>query len=351
MVSTVATVLTQTTSAAPAGAGLQTSQVTLDAIAAVDSASTVAQLAIPMTAFFNQYGVEFHYDCTGIDTSYYGCAPATDLDFSEVKLASQWMIQEWSKYTARLVNFTDLERVYIVGDVRVEITGINQARAAVPDVQGKNMIYDHGYTNTEEYFRSVLHHEYAHYFEYGVYGQLNDTNRPDWIALNDPNFEYGDGGAVCYNGGCPTGEHVVEGFVTGYATSSAAEDFAETFAYMFTTTQYARMNTWLADDSILANKVAMLREEILGVDSTANAAYFTALHDYYNVTFAGGSISLPAGEGTGTGSGTGGQAPGVPNTGARSTQSVAGWIIALTITIIAAAVATVSVLVVRRKNN
>lgn len=337
----VTAVFPQTTSAAPTGAGLQTSQITLDSIATVNAATTVAQMEPAMSAFFDQYGIEFHYDCTNIDTGYYGCADSTDADFADVKLTSQIMLQEWSKYPAILVTFTDLERIYIIGDVRVDITGIDQARAAVPDSIGKNMMYDHGYSNSPgsyagsvsgDYIRSVIHHEYGHYVDFGIQGTVNNDTRPEWLAYNDPQFEYGDGGAVCYNGGCPVGEHVVEGFVTGYATSSAVEDYAETFAYLFMTSQYAKLYTWIPEDTILANKVAFLKNELATeVSPVFNDAYYSGIHEYYDVTFAGGAINLP-GEGGGTPvapAPSSEQVPGAPNTGAQPLiqDTIRVWII------------------------
>ena len=164
-------------------------------------------------------------------------------------------IEELSKYPVDFLKASGLRRVLLVQALKVG----QQTRAAVPDADQEDMIYDVTYVKNQRYSRHVVHHELYHLLE----ANWNDSfyyKDPNWAMLNDPGFTYGEGGAAYQTGNVWAFTHPRQGFINVYATSGLEEDKAEVWAVMFVPENWKLVQPFLADDPVLRAKVAFLRE-------------------------------------------------------------------------------------------
>jgi hypothetical protein len=108
------------------------------------------------------------------------------------------------------------------------------------------------------YFARLLHHEIFHFVDYSADDRLDVD--PEWEALNDAGFSYGNGGRQMRAPAAGALDLELPGFVTPYATSALAEDKAEVFAFMMT--ESGRLKARGASDRVLSAKVALLRRRV-----------------------------------------------------------------------------------------
>lgn len=123
------------------------------------------------------------------------------------------------------------------------------------------------------YLRRLLHHEIFHFIDFADDSQLKRD--PDWEALNDSAFNYGDGGRSMREKGSARLTRELPGFVTGYATSAVEEDKAEVFACLMV---YPEPTAELArQDPIIARKIALLRAQVERAIPTLGQAFWTTV--------------------------------------------------------------------------
>jgi hypothetical protein len=247
-----------------------------DAKVGLASATTIAQAKNYLQTFASQYGLTIQL--TTIQPSWYVSLFSTyaklgEADLAAVKNYGALFIDEWAKYPTDWVKSTRVKSIAIVKRLSV----IGQTRAANWDPAGQAMYYDVGYLG--DYAREVVHHEYNHLFTYNFYGSAT-PNDAAWSKLNSPGFSYGLGGAFCYVPGnsCLTGDHPVPGFVSGYSTSGMEEDRAEVYAYMFTTSYYKKMKSWMASDTILVNKFNHMQQFINKRSPVVTQSFFNEIN-------------------------------------------------------------------------
>ena len=161
---------------------------------------------------------------------------------------------ELAKYPPELFARIGLRRVVLCRDLHLG----KQPRAAVP-------LRDHGSMHfdvvagdfSRDYQRIVVHHELMHVIDERDDGTVYLD--PEWSALNEPEFRYGNGGINAQND--PNASlHMtgVPGFLTSYATSAVEEDKAELFARLMVEPGYVSKRA--EDDAILRRKVVRLKE-------------------------------------------------------------------------------------------
>jgi hypothetical protein len=198
----------------------------------------------------------------------------SESDLGSLKTYGAIMIDEWSKYPTDWVANSNLEYMVFIKNLY-----INFYRGATPDPVGHALYYDPVYDTTygDKYARETLHHEYDHLIEYNYFNSYNHSD-PTWLSLNPSGFQYGNGGASCYSGGCPFGEHAVQCFASGYATSGIEEDKAEVYAYLMASESHQDLKSWLPSDACLANKVNNYKQFIASHSPEMSSAYFDQIN-------------------------------------------------------------------------
>jgi hypothetical protein len=274
--------------------GTKATSQTQTAMSGVEAAADLMAAKTAMGGFLNQYSLTLDTDCTGLDSSYQvACVPLANSDLTNFKYMARDFIEEWSKYPTAWVHVTDLQRIMFVKGYGVTAYTPTQMRAAAPYPSLKTMLYDIGYTDSgnDTYMRHVIHHEFDHYLTYSLTGSAspNDTT---WVSYNPSGFVYGSGGASCYQGSCPSGEHAVTGFATGYATSGIEEDMAELYGYLFTDDGYGKLVEWNKSDTALSNKTTYYKNLIKARVPSMDDSYFSSLHPVNTPTPAASAITV-----------------------------------------------------------
>lgn len=252
-------------------AGIQAS------VAEIQKATTPNEISVVLQRLLDRYSLRLSTTCA-TDPSF-TCNDIASSDMVEYKQMARLFVEEWAKYPPEWTKATNLQTINLVKDYQYNYMGNKQARAAAPMNYLRTMIYDIGYANMELYMRHVIHHEYVHYFEESYFGDVYHKD-PIWASYNTAGFSYGGGGGTCYEPGnsCVTGEHPAQGFVTGYSMSGMEEDKAELYGYLFETTEYKQLKTWMQTDPVLQKKydhyTALIRKVVPGMDE----AYFANIH-------------------------------------------------------------------------
>jgi hypothetical protein len=238
--------------------------VSTSAQAELANATTTSQAGQVLNGFFGQYGMTFS---TGGTPSSFAAMFATfsvldDADLSNLKNFGRALIDEWAKYPVAWIRATRVVGVVVVKRLSV----LGTARTAMPDHVADVVYYDVSMGSAgglDAFVRGVVHHEFEHLATYNLSGSYSPPD-PAWSALNPPGFQYGKGGASCYepSNTCLQGEHPVPGFVTGYAASGIEEDKAEVYSYLLTRTYYERLKNWIRTDTHLAAKVTAYKNAL-----------------------------------------------------------------------------------------
>jgi hypothetical protein len=282
--------------ASAAGSGTQASATTQTAITDVTNATTLTQLNTAMQSFFTQYSVT--YSTLAVpDTATFSTNALANTDFQEAQSFDIELIQEWSKYTPTWVSTSNLQTVYAVTNLHVLPLSMASSKRCASYGQGANhyVLYDIDCSNNDIYMREAIHHEYAHYLLQQENGGTQPAfNTSTWSGYNAGGFSYGGGGATCYivPSPCPIGPHAVTGFATGYATTSIYEDQAETYGYLFATDAFQSLSGWIPADTVLNNKVNLMKSYIAGVDATMDSTYIQAMHTYASANYSGQTTTI-----------------------------------------------------------
>lgn len=238
------------------------------------AATTLSDAEAALRAFGTNYGLAVDVVAPA-PASYYATFSRLDAsDLGALKAYGAMLVDEWAKYPPAFVAASGLRTIKLVKGLAV--AGV--AKTAAPTPFDAAMIYDVT-AGTDDYARSVLHHEFDHYFTFQKFGTYAPADQA-WLALNPPGFHYGGGGTSCYvaPSSCPSGPHVVAGFVSGYATSAIEEDKAETFAYLMDDAEYHQVQTWVKTDAVLAAKVSAYEEFLCGLSAAMCGSYLAEIN-------------------------------------------------------------------------
>lgn len=259
------------TQAAGSGAGTQSTEITLDALEAVEDADTISEVKSAVQSFLDQYDLAFSTDSFSMESIV--AVSLTESDFEDLRALGYELIKEWSKYTTTWVAVTNLETIYASKDLKVGPPSPSQKRCASFGLTAKFLVYDSACRGAS------IHHEYAHYLIHTRFGSYT-FDAATWNSYNPAGFNYGTGGAATYGTGFVNTEHPQAGFVTNYARTGMEEDQADVYAYLFGNAEYTKLVSWLSGDTNLTQKVNRMKTMIASVDASMNNAYFQAVYDY-----------------------------------------------------------------------
>jgi hypothetical protein len=183
--------------------------------------------------------------------------------------------EEFRKYPVGLIQAAGLQGVAVVKDLTVS----GQLRPGVADTSRKILFLDLAFGAYDStYQRHVIHHEFFHMLE-----PSRDWNGswqdPAWAALNEPGFQYGNGGGTMQNSsGSYYLTHPQPGFTNLYSTSGLEEDKAEIFTALFMAGEYEKVMDWAQTDEILANKINAMKNYLQQKCPEIDEAFWTRLH-------------------------------------------------------------------------
>lgn len=193
----------------------------------------------------------------------------TDDDLPFLITYGKLFICEWAKYSQLWVNSSRITRVALVKNLGNLTRGPCKASGQA-DWNGGTLYQDVlcGAASGPVKQKHTLHHEFWH---------LTAQKYVDsaWVALNGPEFNYGDDGWDPDTGWAPNirFKHPRPGFVSAYAMHDSYEDAAETYATMFVKEERADLVLWMSTDPILKSKVEFLKQFIASKDPAMNASY------------------------------------------------------------------------------
>jgi hypothetical protein len=249
----------------------------------LEKATSVAEAKTTINEFLQNYGASF-------DTTQKGSTvhqviesdPLTDSQTAELKQGGRVLIEELSKYPKSWIKAAEVDKVLIINNLGMTAPDGKKANAAGVASTGYGIfMLDIGVLaapntaeyNFEEFARLSVHHELFHMSEWGLH--IDDD--PAWAALNDTKFVYNDAS----NGAQAPPDYYdmaeSPGFVSGYARQNSSEDKAETFMFMTAPGKYGPLKGRLANDKVLAGKVAYLKKVALSVSADMNDAFFDKL--------------------------------------------------------------------------
>jgi hypothetical protein len=159
--------------------------------------------------------------------------------------------EELARHAPALLARAKLRAAVIVDELAVD----GQRRAAVPDYPNGCLYLDPSVgAHNEEYQRHVIHHELFHFIQ-GRFRKDAYFKDPDWLALNAPGAQYGNGGARTRGHDVYELTHPAAGFVNLYSQSAVEEDMAEIFAVLHVETSRRKAEEWAKHDAALRAKV------------------------------------------------------------------------------------------------
>src|SRR5690349_3196720 len=88
-------------------------------------------------------------------------APVTTKNDKNAAALVDMFVEEFNKYPVDFIRASRLKRVLFVEDLAVQ----GQRRAAVPDYDNEDLLYDPAYAYNARYMRHVIHHEFYHMLE------------------------------------------------------------------------------------------------------------------------------------------------------------------------------------------
>jgi hypothetical protein len=269
---------------ATGGVGTQSSTTTLNARSNVLSTdTTAAQILADDQSFATQYGLTISLSCpTPATQNGNVCASAGDTDFGALKVYSVMLIEELSKWPTDIISGFSDHTLYLVGSSAVQ--GPNGIAGQVAGVyyQGYGIVYNVGFNNSD-YQRRIVQHEFFHLLDFQTRGTAKALDQTTWESYNPSGFTYANySGSTCYEGNtsCSTGFETGNGFITSYAEEAYVEDVAETGAALMTEIGDQALEPLLSTDTVLANKVTLLKSFLAGLDPTITGSYVTTMHTY-----------------------------------------------------------------------
>ena len=210
-----------------------------------------------ITDMYDSYGVTIEVvnpSSTSWSTSVISFDPLSENDYAELEKYVHLFRSEFFKYPKKFIINTNLKKVVFVKNL------INQSVsvAAMPDYYKENLYMDIFVGNYDKtYQRHVVHHEFYHMIEEQFNGNAYYKD-PIWAKMNDPSFQYGNGGINARSSDLEPVNHPQQGFISGYSMSGLEEDKAEIYAGLMTTEEKDKLRKWAKSDKILAAKIFYL---------------------------------------------------------------------------------------------
>lgn len=146
------------------------------------------------------------------------------------------------RHPAALYERVQVRRIELVKDLVVA----GQRRLAMPAPERDSVVYaDNGHeVLCLAGMELRTHHELYHVIEHRLFKDFYYRD-PQWIALNPPGLDYGQGGATAYGKGFQNLGHPGEGLVSRYAKYGSEEDKAEVFGWLMTPGYTERFASWV----------------------------------------------------------------------------------------------------------
>jgi hypothetical protein len=229
--------------------------------------------------FFDDYHVQIIIENTEHSEHYESWQPLEQSSLPDVALFAARLKTSWSKYPLDWIAHARLKKIRLVKN----LTAVGYSKAAAPYPEEDTMIYDAvklARNKTDAtYAEQVIHHEFFHLIEFNTFGVYHYED-PLWIAANDPNFHYGNGGNTAYsNPGFSNLEHSVEGFMDAYASLAIEEDRAEVYSWILTSGNACKASKWMQTDSILTSKAQLMKNYLLSISPDMAQALETTVAD------------------------------------------------------------------------
>ncbi len=182
---------------------------------------------------------------------------------AELRRTSRVVSEELERYPRSFFEAARLRRVLMCGDLREAGRPIpslpNYERTLVLDVDAP-----------EGFTRRLVHHEVFHFADLADDATL--TNDPEWSALNDRWFTYGDGGRFHREPRAADIATDLPGFLSLYSRSGLEEDKAEVFSFLMT--EPVRVAAIAAADPVVARKVRLVKDRMARLDPSIDEAFW-----------------------------------------------------------------------------
>lgn len=233
------------------------------------AASTVADANVVINKFASGYGYEVVASTTfsSAEQEIRGSwQPLFERDLGLLKNYGSWLMTEWLKYPKEWVQQTKLKKIIFANDLKLEGTAANVLGFVDPDVPWVLIDIKNAETGQSTALK-ILHHEYGHLVDFSLVSMIG--LEAEWKAFNPPDFTYSNASGGIEN---LTGvvRHPQMGFVSNFALQNVDEDRAEIYSYLFSTSHYHLLQTWLPSDPYLQKKVdyfkKLIKDTVPGMD-------------------------------------------------------------------------------------
>ncbi len=190
---------------------------------------SLEQLVASANQRLARYGVTVTLDPPADTYGYVKWAKLTPADAEKLRIFSDILVQEFSKYPVDFVKNSKLKYIGAVKNVNV----VGQIRSASATPYDNTMLYDAvTLGNTWDYSYHVVSHEYWHFIDFKLKNSYDYADAA-WSKCNPSGFKYGDGGITTYDDPNFSNKfHPSSGFITTYATYGIEEDRADMFGWM-----------------------------------------------------------------------------------------------------------------------
>lgn len=178
------------------------------------------------------------------------------------------LLSEFNLYSRSFVSKTNLKKIVIGEKLGID----SQKRAAIPDTELGTLYLDlNPPCSSPEYLKHVLHHDFFHLVEESSPG--NCIKNADWVRLNPPGFQYGDGGASIQNTCISWNLNSAHpGFANMYSKSASREDRAEIYSFLMT--ELHAMTKIAVNDKILDAKMKRMKSCLAKLDESFDDSFW-----------------------------------------------------------------------------
>ena len=129
----------------------------------------------------------------------------------------------------------------------------------IPDTKNRTLILDINFD--PKYFERMIHHEIFHMIQKSYKDIFDEV---EFSNLNDDSFQYAEC-STCSNRLNLDLYNDTKGFLTEYSKSIPSEDMAEIFSFLMTDKN--KINKIIQTDTILKNKVDLIRNGLSKIDN------------------------------------------------------------------------------------
>tara|TARA_B100000131_G_scaffold124965_1_gene122131 strand:- start:324 stop:1052 length:729 start_codon:yes stop_codon:yes gene_type:complete len=176
---------------------------------------------------------------------------------SKIKLEEKFptIEENLSLYNSLFLNKIKLK--YVVLCENLFISEINTG--GIPDTKNRTLILDINFD--PKYFERMIHHEIFHMIQKSYKDIFDEV---EFSNLNDDSFQYAEC-STCSNRLNLDLYNDTKGFLTEYSKSIPSEDMAEIFSFLMTDKN--KINKIIQTDTILKNKVDLIRNGLSKIDN------------------------------------------------------------------------------------